>query len=73
MKVSYNTKARCYVQICRVVRAAEGAALEMLCTFQVPRVQIPHSTPYKGDTTGYLLFYYTKSAFSEGFEGDRAN
>ena len=45
----------------------------MLCTFQVPRVQIPHSTPYKGDTTGYLLFYYTKSAFSEGFEGDRAN
>lgn len=31
----------------------------MLCTFQVPRVQIPHSTPYKGDTTGYLLFYYT--------------
>ena len=29
----------------RVVRVAEGAALEMLCTFQVPRVQIPHSTP----------------------------
>ena len=28
----------------------------MLCTFQVPRVQIPHSTPQKAPNR--VLFYY---------------
>ena len=51
------------LNIWRVVRVVEGAALEMLCSQKEPRVRIPNSPPLKAcsqaDCRLFFLYSYT--------------